>query len=196
MFTGIVEDVGVVATRSTGQADIAVSERFLRKLSPGGSVAVSGVCLTVREFTAGGFRADISPETARRTILGSLRPGVRVNLERPITLDQGLDGHLVLGHVDTVGRVAALHRDGEAWAMHVSFPPSYARYVVEKGSVAIDGISLTCFAVQQDAFRCAVIGETIARTTLADRRSGDPVNLEFDILAKYVERMMTYVHPH
>jgi len=196
MFTGIVEDVGVVATRSTGCVDIAVSDRFLRNVSLGGSVAVNGVCLTIREMLSNGFRADVSPETTRQTTLGSLRSGRRVNLERPLTLDRGLDGHLVLGHVDTIGRISALYRDGDAWALHVSFPPSFAQYVAEKGSIAVDGISLTCFAVEPDVFRCSVIRETMERTTLSERHSGDPVNLEFDILAKYVERTMTNVHRH
>jgi riboflavin synthase len=150
--------------------------------------------LTVRRLLDDAFVATISEETASRTTIGRLRTGTRVNLELPLTPQSGLDGHWVLGHVDTVGRIQALFRERTGWSLIVSHPGSYSRYVVNKGSVTIDGISLTSFAAEPGSFRCAVIPETYEQTTLQDRRSGDPVNLEFDILGKYVERMMRNVH--
>ena len=164
------------------------------RLVLGASVAVNGTCLTVRRLLEDGFVASVSEETASRTSFEFLRTGTRVNLEWPLTPQSGLDGHLVLGHVDTVGRIRALVRERSGFTLHVSYPGEYSRYVVEKGSVAVDGISLTTFAIDPGAFRCAIVPETYEQTTLQDRRGGDPVNLEFDILGKYVERMMSHVH--
>jgi len=167
-----------------------------RSLAVGGSIAVNGVCLTAREVGERLFSADVSRETMSRTTLGTLRAGMTANLELPLTADRGFDGHWVLGHVDAVGRIRSLHREKEAWTLIVSFPPAGHRYLVDKGSIAVDGISLTPFDVHEDSFRCAIIPETFEKTCLRDRRPDDPVNLEYDILAKYVERMMRDVRAY
>jgi len=193
MFTGIVHAAEPLVRVSPGEVEVALPAGWRPTLAVGGSVAVNGVCLTARTIGERSFTADLSPETWSRTTFSSLRAGRAVNLERPLTPLQGLDGHWVLGHVDGVGRVRMLRRDGDAWALEVSFPPAGRRYLAEKGSIAVDGISLTPFAVGEDSFRCAVIPETIDKTNLRGARAGDPVNLEYDILAKYVERMMRHV---
>jgi riboflavin synthase len=162
-------------------------------LAVGGSVAVDGVCLTARTIRERSFSADLSPETWSRTTFGVLPAGRIANLELPLTADRGFDGHWVLGHVDAVGRIRSLQREREAWSLVVSFPPAGHRYIVDKGSIAVDGISLTPFDVREDDFRCALIPETVEKTSLRGRRPGDPVNLEYDVLAKYVERMMRHV---
>jgi len=194
MFTGIVQDLGTLRHTLRDEAEFVIAAPIRERLFIGASVAVNGACLTVRRLNNDSFVATVSDETRRKTSLGSLRTGARVNLELPLTPQTGLDGHMVLGHVDCVGHVAALVRERTGWTLHVSYPGEFARYVAEKGSVAVDGISLTPFAVQPGSFRCAIVPETYENTTLRDRRSGDPVNLEFDVLAKYVERMMRDVH--
>ncbi|MCK5245934.1 riboflavin synthase, partial [Candidatus Bipolaricaulota bacterium] len=152
------------------------------------------VCLSARELPVGAFIADLSKETAARTTLGTLRPGQQVNLEIPVSPNQGLDGHWVLGHVDTLGRVQALYQEGTGWTLIVTFPTQFRRFVVEKGSIAVEGISLTPYDLDGGSFRCAIIPETYESTVLKERRHGDSVNLEFDILGKYVERMIRFVH--
>jgi len=194
MFTGVVQALGLVRPARAGELEIELPLGMRERLHTGASVAVDGICLTVRELGEDAFRADVSRETASRTTLGALRIGARVNLELPVRPDDGLDGHLVLGHVDAVGRIDALFREESHWVTVVSYPGRFLRYVVEKGSVAVDGISLTSYGLEGNTFRCSIVPETYERTTIQDRRSGDPVNLEFDILAKYVERMMTFVH--
>lgn len=163
-------------------------------LTLGASIAVNGVCLSVSEVTRDGFRADISSETFMRTSLGKQHLRARVNLELPLTLENGLDGHLVLGHVDALGKVQMVRREREGWVFAFSYPSEYRAYVVDKGSVTVDGISLTPFATTERTFQVAVIPQTYERTALRDRRVGDPVNIEFDILAKYVRGMMKHVH--
>ena len=194
MFTGIVQGLGVLRTTRPGEAEIVLDRSFRQRLVLGASVAVNGTCLTVRRLLDEGFVASLSEETASRTSFGFLRTGTRVNLELPVTPQSGLDGHLMLGHIDTVGRIRALVRERSGWTLHVAHPGEFSRYVVDKGSVAVDGISLTTFAVEPGTFRCAIVPETYEQTNLQDRRGGDPVNLEFDILGKYVERMMRHVH--
>jgi len=174
--------------------EIEFPDRMCDRLEIGASVAVNGVCLTVRELADVAFRADLSRETAARTTLGGLRAGARVNLELPVRPGDGLDGHWVLGHVDAVGRIGALYRGERDWILIVSYPGAYLRYVVEKGSIAVDGISLTSYGIDGNSFRCSIVPETYEKTTMQDRKSRDPVNLEFDVLAKYVERMMPFVH--
>jgi len=193
MFTGIVKGLGVLRERRGNVLAIDVPPTFLEQLMIGASIAVNGVCLTVGELSDAGFLADISQETATRTTLGAMRMRSRVNLELPISPEGGLDGHIVLGHVDTVGRTKALTREREGWRLVISCPPEFRRYIVEKGSIAVDGISLTPFAITGTTFRCAVIPSTFAAKNLQDRVVGDPVNIEFDILAKYVEGMMRRV---
>jgi riboflavin synthase len=195
MFTGIVEGTGTVVTlahaRSGGAARLEVDAPWLAgELAVGDSVAVDGCCLTVVAPTPGGFAADLVAETLRRTALGRLAAGARVNLERPLALGGRLGGHLVQGHVDGVGRVLALRAVGEGSEVRVELPEELARYVVEKGSIAVDGVSLTVAAVGQGWFDVALVPHTLAATTLGERGPGDPVHLEVDVVAKYVERLV------
>lgn len=192
MFTGLVEDLGTVRAleRHAKGARIVVEAAFAGTLARGDSVAVEGACLTALERDAKTFSADVSNETLARTTLGNLRPGARVNLERALAVGQRLGGHYVLGHVDGVGRIAATSALGEAKRVDVEFPRAMAPLFVGKGSVAIDGISLTINEVSERTFWVALIPETQARTTLEAKRVGDPVNLEGDILGKYVLRAL------
>ncbi|GAB4267123.1 MAG: riboflavin synthase [Deferrisomatales bacterium] len=193
MFTGIVQDVGRLAgasQRGPGRR-LAVETRLdTATFELGESVAVNGVCLTVAAFAPGRFEADASPETLRRSNLGELRSGDPVNLERALRPVDRLGGHFVLGHVDAVGRLEAKRREGAFWVLRFGAPPGVLRYLVEKGSVAVDGISLTVSGLDSAGFTVAVIPHTLERTTLADRPVGARVNLEADILGKYVERLL------
>ncbi len=194
MFTGIVEGTGtVVAASRRGDVlsvRIDVSGLF-EGLPLGGSVAINGCCLTAVRSDAQGFDVDLTDETLQRTRFKKrLRPGTRVNLERPMRADGRFDGHIVQGHVDGVGRVRELSFLGESAEVRIEPPPGLARYLVEKGSVAIDGISLTIFAVADDAFSIAVIPYTLQVTNLRDAKEGGLVNLEIDVIAKYVERLL------
>jgi riboflavin synthase len=195
MFTGIVEGTGtVVALTRSGTGDGARLEVDAPwppgELAVGDSVAVDGCCLTVVARTPGGFAADLVAETLRRTALGRLTKGARVNLERPLALGGRLGGHLVQGHVDGVGRVLERRTAGESTELRVELPEDLARYVVEKGSIAVDGVSLTVAAVGPDWFTVALVPHTLAATTLGGRGPGDPVHLEVDVVAKYVERLV------
>jgi riboflavin synthase len=195
MFTGIVEGTGtVMALVPSGSGDGARLEVDAPwppgELAVGDSVAVDGCCLTVVARTPGGFAADLVAETLRRTALGRLAKGARVNLERPLALGGRLGGHLVQGHVDGVGRVLDRRPVGEGEEVRVELPEELARYVVEKGSIAVDGVSLTVAAVGPDWFAVALVPHTLAATTLGERRPGDPVHLEVDVVAKYVERLV------
>jgi riboflavin synthase len=195
MFTGIVEGTGtVMALTPSGSGDGARLEVDAPwppgELAVGDSVAVDGCCLTVVARTPGGFAADLVAETLRRTALGRLAKGARVNLERPLALGGRLGGHLVQGHVDGVGRVLDRRPVGEGEEVRVELPEELARYVVEKGSIAVDGVSLTVAAVGPDWFAVALVPHTLAATTLGERRPGDPVHLEVDVVAKYVERLV------
>lgn len=183
MFTGIVWEVGEVVERS-GRGLIVVSERLT--VAPGDSVAVNGVCLTAVEVRGKYVRFDISRETWERTALGDLRPGDVVNLEPALRFGESLGGHLVLGHVDAVGKVAAIIPRGDDKVVRISFPTKYTPLVVEKGAVAVDGISLTPFGVENGSFLVAIVPHTWENTNLKHRRPGDRVNLEFDILGKYL----------
>ncbi len=193
MFTGIIEGIGLVRKKSRNALEVGLPPALHARLTLGASIALNGVCLTVFAITEESFSADISQETMLRTALGALRPGVRVNLELAVSTERALDGHIVLGHVDTVGRIKAIRRERENWSFIVSYPAEFRSYVVEKGSIAVDGISLTPYALTGTTFRCAVIPTTFNGTILKDRRVGDPVNIEFDILAKYVEGMIRRV---
>ena len=194
MFTGIIEEVGSVraSTPVAGGARIEIAaRRVLEDAAVGSSIAVNGCCLTVVELGDGWWAADAVTETLTRTSLGGCARGDVVNLERPVRLADRLGGHLVQGHVDAVGALAARTplADGST-LMTFGAPDAVLRYVVEKGSVAVDGISLTVAAVTPSAFDVAVIPHTLAVTTLGGKRPGDPVNLEADVLAKYVERLL------
>ncbi|MFI1971977.1 riboflavin synthase [Streptomyces cinnamoneus] len=193
MFTGIVEELGeVVAVEELGD-----SSRF-RLRGPvvtadakhGDSIAVNGVCLTVVETADGTFTADVMAETLNRSSLGALAPGSRVNLERPMALGGRLGGHLVQGHVDGTGTITE-RVPGEHWEIvKVALPAGLARYVVEKGSITVDGVSLTVVEAGDDYFTVSLIPTTLELTTLGTKQPGDPVNLEVDVLAKYVERLL------
>jgi riboflavin synthase len=191
MFTGIVEELGAVLERAPER--ITVSCRtVLTDTDVGSSIAVNGVCLTVVDRGPGHLGFDLSEETVRRTGLARLSPGDPVNLERPVTLSTRLGGHLVQGHVDGVGEVVGVEAEptGGAW-LTIRPPAELMRYIVEKGSVSVDGVSLTVAGVDGDAFSVALIPHTLAVTTLGTARVEDAVNLEVDVLAKYVERLMT-----
>ena len=195
MFTGIVEGTGTIAALAVaaggGGARLEVEAPFLAgDLRPGESVAVNGCCLTVAEATPGGFAADLVAETLRRTALGGLAAGDAVNLERPMTLGGRLGGHLVQGHVDGVARVLDRQPVGEGEEVRVELPPDLERYVVEKGSITVDGVSLTVAGVGPGWFAVALVPHTLEVTTLGRRRPGDPVQLEVDVVAKYVERLV------
>lgn len=195
MFTGIVEEIGEVrevrGSAQGAEADIAC-RRVREGLAEGDSVAVNGVCLTASRLTPAGFVAHIMPETFRRTNLAALSPGEGVNLERALASGGRLGGHLVTGHVDGVGRVRGLRPEGTAVVVTVTAPPEVLRYLVPRGSVAVDGVSLTVVEVEEDAFRVSLIPHTLSRTVLGRRRPGDLVNLEADILARYVERLLSW----
>ena len=188
MFTGIIEDIGHI--RSAGPLELVVSAgRTLQDTRPGDSVAVNGVCLTVTDIREGTFSFEIMPETVRRTNLGALRPGDRVNLERALLVGNRLGGHLVQGHVDSTARIISMVPEGDESIMRAADSPEITGYVVEKGFIAIDGISLTIVACGRDSFRVSLVGYTRQHTTLGLKRPGDPVNLEVDILAKYVAKL-------
>ena len=195
MFTGIVEELGEVL-----EVEPLADARRLRvrgpvvtaDVRPGDSIAVDGVCLTVVESADGAFTADVMLETLSRSTLGGLGAGSRVNLERPVRLDDRLGGHLVQGHVDATGTVLA-RRPAEHWeVVRIALPVTISRYVVEKGSITVDGVSLTVSAVDDDWFEVSLIPTTLQLTTLGARPAGAPVNLEVDVVAKYVERLMQH----
>lgn len=192
MFSGIIEAVGTVAAleKRGEDARLAITGFTGAGLALGESICTSGVCLTVREITPDGFAADLSDETLRRTSLGLLRPGDSVNLERSLCLGDRLSGHFVFGHVDGVGRVAALDRSGEGYWLRVTTDDAVAPYLVDKGSIAVDGISLTMCEASASSFAVAVIPHTFEVTTLARRKVGDQVNLEVDMLARYARRAL------
>jgi riboflavin synthase len=196
MFTGLVADMGVVerVTPRQGGARLTLRPRATRvdDLALGESIACSGVCLTVVERGAGVVSFDAVPETVSRTTVGSWRPGSKVNLERALAIGDRLGGHLVQGHVDGVGEVLARIPEGQGARLTVSLPPAIAPLVAEKGSIAIDGVSLTVASVGRDRFEVALIPETLARTSLGEAAPGTKVNLEADVLARHVARLREF----
>jgi riboflavin synthase len=194
MFTGIVEELGELVSWSDTAGDSAqVGVRgplVTGDAAPGDSIAVNGVCLTVVDVADGVFTADVMGETLKRSALGATRVGDRVNLERAATLATRLGGHLVQGHVDGVASIVAREPAAEWETVRFSLPAELARYVVEKGSITVDGISLTVAGVGPDTFEVGLIPTTLALTTLGHKEVGDPVNLEVDVIAKYVEKML------
>jgi riboflavin synthase len=188
MFTGLVQATGRVATIDDGRIRVEADPQL--ELREGDSIAVSGVCLTATEVNGVSFAADVVPETLRRSSLGSLGQGDRVNLELPLRASDRLGGHIVQGHVDAVGTVESLGDDG---VLRITASPDALRYVVEKGSIALDGVSLTVAEVDDDGFAVALIPETLERTTLAGLEPGSAVNVEVDVLAKYVEKLVARV---
>jgi riboflavin synthase len=194
VFTGIIEELGTI--RSTveqgGGARVEVSASVVTDgTADGNSIAVNGVCLTALDVRPDGFAADISRETLDRTTLSNLTAGSRVNLERAVTPSTRLGGHIVQGHVDGRGRFVSAIESGGFWTVTIGFPPEIARYFVYKGSVAVEGISLTIAKLDEASFDIAIIPKTWEGTNLSTLNEGDEVNLEADIIAKYVERMMS-----
>lgn len=190
MFTGIIEELGEVRELEDGRLVVAC-RTVLEDSTVGGSMAVNGVCLTVVQRGGDWLAFDLSPETLARSSFDRICPGDSVNLERPVTLATRLGGHLVQGHVDGVGTVSSLE-DGR---LAVRAPHEMLRYLVEKGSVAVDGVSLTVAGLDGDVFGVALVPHTLAATTLGRARPGDPVNLEVDVMAKYVERLLEWRSP-
>lgn len=193
MFTGLVEEIGTVASLAlrTGGAVLEVETTLpLAEVAEGDSIAVSGACLTVTARSRGRFHADVSAETLDRTAVGSLRAGSKVNLERAMKASGRLDGHLVYGHVDGVARVAEVRPVGEGRVFHLRADASIMNYIVFKGAVAVDGVSLTVSAVGGDGFEVALIPMTLSKTTFGAMRPGDAVNVEADIVGKYVLRFL------
>jgi riboflavin synthase len=189
LFTGIIEAVGTLAALEPRGSQVGVlidAPALIAGVRIGDSIAVNGTCLTVTRIDAGRLSFDAVRETLERTALGDQRAGARMNLERAMRADARLDGHIVQGHVDGTGRVDALDRDGDDVRFAVQCDPEVARYLVPKGSVAIDGVSLTVVGVTADGFDVALIPHTLTATNLGDRRPGDRVNLEADVLGKYV----------
>ncbi|MBI2328126.1 MAG: riboflavin synthase [Chloroflexi bacterium] len=187
MFTGITEEVGRVTSAQPGKITLAADD-ILPGLAPGESIAVNGVCLTITGLAANSFSVDLMAETVKRSNLGLLRSGDKVNLERPLTLGGRLGGHLVQGHIDASGRVASIRSEAEARLIRFAAPPGVMRYIVEKGFIAVDGVSLTVVSKDASSFQVSVVGYTRQHTTLGAIQVGNPVNLEVDIIAKYVEQ--------
>lgn len=195
MFTGLIEDLGILRDirTGTGQAVLTVGTALpMAEFTLGESIAINGVCLTVTRFAEGAFSADVSPETLDCTTLGRLSAGSRVNLERALRLSDRLGGHLVTGHVDGLARVVERRQDGNAWRFRFQGDATLLSQLVDKGSVAVDGISLTVNQVKSDSFALAVIPHTFAMTTLQERKVGDEVNIETDLIGKYVARFLQH----
>lgn len=193
MFTGIIEEIGKVRKINRGSRSVTLeieAKRVLEDTRIGDSIATDGVCLTVTAVGKGSFEADVMPETMNRTNLGRLKPGDRVNLERALCLNSRLGGHMVAGHVDGTGRIVAQVQDENAIWITVEAGPEILRYIVGKGSVAMDGVSLTVAYVDDSVFKVSVIPHTQEETTLTTKRVGERVNLENDMIAKYVEKLL------
>ena len=195
MFTGLVQDLGTVdrVDQNAGGVRLSVRSPLAAELSEGDSIAVNGVCLTAVGLCGGDlFGADVMHETLRRSSLGEVQPGSQVNLELPLRAADRLGGHIVQGHVDGLGVVREVREEGFARVVSVDADPSLLRYVVEKGSIAVDGVSLTVAEIGEDWFAVSLIPETLERTTLGAARPGNPVNLEVDVLAKHLEKLVAY----
>ncbi len=192
MFTGIVEDTGIVAeiAETAGVIALTLDAPILADIPIGASVSINGTCLTAVSVDGSRVSVELVPETLSRTTFGGISAGDRVNLERPMTPATLFDGHIVQGHIDGVGAVNSVKPDGGSKCVAVEVPDSLMRYIVEKGSIAVDGVSLTVAAVSESGFEVAIIPHTLEVTTLGQLEVGDQVNLEVDVLAKYVERLL------
>ncbi len=193
MFTGLIAELGTAERLAEGSTSCQLTiraQKILPGVKIGDSIAVNGVCLTVVHLQGNRFTADVMPETVRRTTLRQLQPGDRVNLEKALRPTDGLDGHIVQGHVEGVGTIREIAPEGNALVYHIETPKELLRYIVEKGSVAIDGISLTVTETDDTGFSVSLIPHTAKMTTLGYKSVGDSVNLETDILARYVEKML------
>ena len=198
MFTGIIEEIGTVKGVKRGNRSVVLevqAKKVLEDLKVGDSVATNGVCLTVTSFTGSVFCADVMPETMQRSNLGELRSGDRVNLERALALNGRLGGHIVSGHIDGTGKIVGREKDENAIWISVAASSELLRYIVDKGSITIDGISLTVVSVNDAGFTVSIIPHTQDETTLVKKKIGDTVNLENDIVAKYVEKLMRPAMP-
>lgn len=194
MFTGIIEGVGALAASEIRGGDVRLTIQAgtlpFDHVQPGESIAVNGVCLTVIDFDAGSFQADASNETLALTTLGRLKPGAPVNLERAMRPTDRLGGHLVSGHVDGMGQVLDIREDARAQRWRFAAPSALLRYIAKKGSICVDGVSLTVNEVDAAGFEVALIPHTVSHTAFAQTRVGDAVNLEIDLVARYVERLL------
>jgi riboflavin synthase len=190
VFTGLVADLGTVQAVDAEDAGVRLTVRTSLRLREGDSVAVNGVCLTATSVPDGAFTADVMHETLRRSSLGALEPGSKVNLELPLRADDRLGGHFVQGHVDGLGTIWDIRAEGFSHVVTIGAPPEIMRYVIEKGSIAVDGVSLTVSGLGDDWLQVSLIPETLERTTLGEATTGTPVNLEVDVLAKYIERLV------
>jgi riboflavin synthase len=193
MFTGLIEELGEIKSREPyvgGERIVVAASVVTSDIAAGDSIAVNGVCLTALDVTPTSFAADVSPETLQRTTINQLRTHSPVNLERAVTPATRLGGHIVQGHVDGRGTFISATASGDFWTVRIGFPPDLAQYFVYKGSVCVEGISLTVAALREDSFDIAVIPKTWELTNLSSLKPNDPVNLEADVIAKYVERMM------
>jgi len=196
VFTGIIQAVGHIAAIESGEQDIRLciesGKLPLEGVSLGDSIATSGVCLTVTELTGAGYWADVSPESLSLTTLGTKHVGDPVNLETSLTLSTPLGGHLVSGHIDGVGHVDDIVEDARFWRVRIAAPETLARYVAMKGSICVDGTSLTVNQVEGCHFALAIVPQTWEETVFSDYRVGSPVNLEVDVIARYLERLMQF----
>jgi riboflavin synthase len=192
MFTGLVQDIGSVESVEGGAegARLRIATRLGSDIGLGDSIAVNGVCLTATEADGSGFATEAMNQTLEVTVIGALEPGARVNLELATRADERLGGHIVQGHADGSGRVLAVSEDGFARRVRVEIPPALLRYVVDKGSIALNGVSLTVATLGEAWVEVSLIPETLERTNLGDAAPGDPLNVEVDVLAKYVERLL------
>ena len=193
MFTGIIEELGRIDSLEKLEQGMRLNiacSTVVQGTNEGDSIAVNGVCLTALNITNASFSADVSPETLDRSTLGSLNVGSPVNLERSVTPETRLGGHIVQGHVDARGKFLDAKDEADFWTVRIGFPAEIARYIVEKGSIAVEGISLTVARLYDDSFNIAIIPKTWSVTNLSSLRPGDAVNLEVDIIAKYIERIM------
>ncbi len=193
MFTGIIAAVGTISTVQSRGGDIRIhigtGKLDLSDVQSGDSISVSGVCLTVVDLTGNGFWTDVSRETIKNTILLEAKQGTNVNLEKAITLTTRIGGHLVCGHVDGTGTIAGWRPDGRSWWLQIQAPDTLTRYIAEKGSICVDGVSLTVNQVNGVNFQLNIVPHTLAETTLADFKIGQRVNLEVDLIARYLERL-------
>ena len=193
MFTGIIEDIGTVrSVNKSGDAfALTISSNIMDDVKLGDSIAVNGVCLTARTIKGNEFTADVMAETLRKSSLGQLKPGSKVNLERALSPTGRFGGHIVSGHIDGTGTVKSIKPEGNAMWVEIAAPASILRLIIMKGSIAIDGISLTVADLGDESFKVSVIPHTASETTLLDKKPGDTVNLENDVIGKYVERLLS-----
>lgn len=195
MFTGLVEEIGIIkqiSPFSSGSRISISASKVLEEVQLGDSIATNGICLTVTSFDQASFTVDVMPETMRHSSLGDLMPGDRVNLERALSLGDRLGGHMVSGHIDGTGRIENLTREDNAHWISIAAPPEILRYIIPRGSIAIDGVSLTVHHLDNKIFKVSIIPQTKEMTTLLNKNIGDRVNLECDMIGKYVERFLSF----